>query len=192
MSQHTHLTEELQERAGLYALGLLSDDEADQFRSHLASGCRACEAEVANSEAALSLLPMTLPPCSPSPSVRERLMSRVRASQLPPGMKVVRSGEGTWKDTPFPGVSTRLLDYDRETDRVTVLLRFAPGATYPSHRHRGAEQCLVLEGDVESAGVRLTAGDYSVAPAASVHGVLCSESGCLLLIMASRGDEILT
>jgi quercetin dioxygenase-like cupin family protein len=48
----------------------------------------------------------------------------------------------------------------------------------------------VLEGDVGFGDLRLTAGDFEAAPPGTRHEVLRTESGCLLLIIASPGDEI--
>jgi anti-sigma factor ChrR (cupin superfamily) len=106
-------------------------------------------------------------------------------------MHVVRKDEGKWKETPFPGVSVKRLFLDRETRMATVLMRIQPGAAYPPHHHKGTEQCLVLEGDVQLGSTRLTAGDYTRNDALSDHGTIRSEAGCLLMLMASIDDELL-
>ena len=41
----------------------------------------------------------------------------------------------------------RRLYVDEAAVMVTMLVRMAPGARYPSHRHAAAEECFVLSGD---------------------------------------------
>ncbi len=83
------------------------------------------------------------------------------------------------------------LHVDPATQYMTSLVRMAPGSKYPAHRHSGAEQCLVLEGDVRLGDVALAAGDYERAEAETIHGTIETKSGCLLLIISSQRDEIL-
>lgn len=114
---------------------------------------------------------------APSPVVKERLMARVRE-------------ERKWRSTGIPGVEARLLSFDRERNYVTTLLRMAPGAVYPRHRHSETEECFVLEGDVQVGDRVFHAGDYERADAGSIHQVT-TRSGCTLLILASRDNEML-
>jgi anti-sigma factor ChrR (cupin superfamily) len=51
-----------------------------------------------------------------------------------------------WRDTRYPGVRICFLRSDRESSYAAVLIRMAPGASYPGHRHKGREELLVLEG----------------------------------------------
>jgi anti-sigma factor ChrR (cupin superfamily) len=71
-----------------------------------------------------------------------------------------------------------------------MLVRMPAGASYPRHRHAGAEQCYVLEGDLRFGGRVFRAGDYQCADADSIHDVQYTEAGCLLLIVSSLHDEI--
>src|SRR5262249_39534142 len=108
------------------------------------------------------------------------------------GMHVLRHDEGKWRRTPFPGVTVKTLYLDKETAMATNLLRMEPGASYPPHRHTAVEQCLVLEGDIRQGNTVLRAGDYSRNEASSDHGRLHTEGGCLLLLISSVKDELLT
>lgn len=107
------------------------------------------------------------------------------------GFLVVRAGEGVWRATADDGVSYKLLFFDRERATVTTLVRMEPGARIRAHRHLGLEQCLVLEGDVRSGGVEMTAGDFNCSLAGSVHNELTTEGGALLLIVAPERYETL-
>ena len=125
----------------------------------------------------------------PSEGLKARLMASIAA---PAGVHLVRQSEGTWKQTPFAGVSYKSLFVDRETSMHTLLLRLEPGASYPRHKHKRPEQCLVLRGEVEiDATVRIEAGDFEWAEGDTIHDSVSSKTGCELLIISSLHDEIL-
>lgn len=106
-----------------------------------------------------------------------------------PSLLVVRADEGKWMRTADPGISVKLLYVDKERDTVTTLVRMEPGSRIPPHRHLGVEQCLVLEGDVSSAGHTLGAGDFNCALPGSVHDDLTTKGGALLLLVSPESYE---
>ena len=188
--RHERATDEIREQTALHALGLLEPDQARSFQDH-ATGCPVCESERRAFEAAAARLPLALPQSQPAPSLRERLLARIRAKpELPAGLHVVRSEHGAWQSAGFPGVSVKQLYVDAQ-ENVTVLVRMEPGARYPGHRHVAAEQCLVLEGDLRIGDLVLHAGDFQRADAASEHQVSSTEQGCLLLVIASQHNELI-
>jgi anti-sigma factor ChrR (cupin superfamily) len=213
--RHTQAEGATCELAALYALGALEGTEARSFEQHLDEGCAACAAEVEAFAETCAALALAAPAAAPPASARERLLARVsEESGGPPpetsgrpaprsearadspaadasGLLVVRAGEGEWLKTEDPGVFVKLLYVDRERETVTTLVRMSPGSRIPPHRHRGAEQCLVLEGDVSSGVHTLSAGDFNCAPAGSVHDELTSERGALLLIVSPGSYEVL-
>jgi anti-sigma factor ChrR (cupin superfamily) len=77
----------------------------------------------------------------------------------------------------MPGIEVRPL-----LGRKTMLVRMAPGATYPEHEHKFAEQCLVLQGSIRSGQVTAHAGDFTYMPKGSLHPALITETGCTFLI----------
>ena len=107
-----------------------------------------------------------------------------------PGFDYVLSGQGLWQDAPFPGVKFQVLHYDKKADLLTQLVRLAPGAKFPPHRHGAAEQCLVLEGIVSIGTLNLRPGDFNLAAANTVHNEMTTEEGCLLLIVSNPHDEV--
>lgn len=111
-------------------------------------------------------------------------------SFIEPGLFTLRASEGNWQETAVPGVSVKPLFVDKDRDYVTMLVRMAPGSSYPRHSHAGAEECFVLEGDLRVAGRVLRAGDYQRADATSNHGEQATDEGCLLLIVSSQHDEL--
>jgi anti-sigma factor ChrR (cupin superfamily) len=85
-----------------------------------------------------------------------------------------------------PGVFWKVLA--RDGDRQTVLVRYAPGATIPRHRHLGEEQIFVLEGSVADDTGICRAGDFARRPPGCVHAVR-SPDGALVLAIMSGGTE---
>ncbi len=186
---HTHDKDEMRSTAALYAVGALSAGEVREFEEHL-TVCAECREEAESFASAAGLLAESVPEAPPPPALRERLLGRIAKPDAESGLHVVRSSEGKWKATPFPGVTYKTLYYDRETTMVTNLLRMERGSFYPAHRHTAMEQCLVLEGDVRQDDVIMTAGDYSRFDADRVHSRISTENGCLLLLISSAKDEL--
>ncbi len=110
----------------------------------------------------------------------------------PPSDVVLQADEHAFEPTDIEGISVRCLFVDERADRVTMLVRMAPGAAYPAHRHGGAEECYVLRGDLAiGPEIEMHAGDYQRMDAGSGHPVQTTRGGCLLLITSSRQDELL-
>jgi len=61
----------------------------------------------------------------------------------------------------------------------------APNTWLPEHDHKFAEQCLVLEGSIQSDDMTAHAGDYVFMPAGSHHSALYSATGATFLIAYS-------
>src|SRR5215471_9391590 len=79
--KHSHITDDLQEQASLYAAGAMTDTERLEYQHHLEDDqCAVCRAEVRELESAASMLAFTAPPAAPSPAVRERLMEQARSA----------------------------------------------------------------------------------------------------------------
>lgn len=206
---HGEIDDELRERAALYVLGSLDDDEARAYRAHLAL-CAACRAEVEALERVSGRLLEAVPAVTPPPGLFERALARARSARGPlqgeaaltqiwkrwtdgpaEAFTYVERGAEAFEPTNVPGISARKLFVDVENDRVTMLVRMEPGSAYPGHRHRGAEDCYVIQGDLIIEGERtLHGGDYVRAAPGSVHRVQSTRGGNVLLIVSSLGDEI--
>ncbi len=184
-------TDEMMDRAALYALGQLEPREALEFEMHLQAGCSLCAVEVEAFRETATALAVDAPPLTPPPSLKDRVMAANRPLLADP-MIIVRSSEGEWKPTGMDGITSKLLFYDQESDCATFLLRMQPGSVLLPHCHSRNEQCLVLEGDVRFQATVLRAGDYECARKGSNHGPITTDQGCLLLLVASPHDEINT
>jgi len=174
--------EECRTAAALYAIGALSAQENTHFEERLRSGCPLCTAEFAAYVSVADELTMSSAAQAPVPLLRQRLFDRIQQASQPPvlseDMTLVRSNDTAWVSLPLPGVEVRPLLGER-----TVLVRMQPGAVYPSHEHRRAEQCYVLEGSVtDSAGITAFAGDFVCMRAGSKHEEIHTETGCVFLL----------
>src|SRR3712207_3563803 len=73
--------------------------------------------------------------------VKRRVMARI--AELEDRHLTVRAAEGTWQ--PFgPGLQIKVLH--EQGGVMSYLLKLAPGAVLPPHRHPHDEECVVLEG----------------------------------------------
>jgi Anti-sigma factor len=87
-----------------------------------------------------------------------------------------------WRDVPFQpfrdGVEIAPI---LQGPPDVALLRYAPGAGVPAHRHAGLETILVLEGSQSDERGRYPVGSLVMNPAGTTHRVW-SEDGCVVLI----------
>ncbi|BFU95376.1 MAG: hypothetical protein NTNFB02_20980 [Nitrospira sp.] len=107
------------------------------------------------------------------------------------GLTFVKAAEGVWREI-APGVTAKMLSFDMISRRATTVLRFAPGTRYAPHRHTEAEDLYVLQGGCSIAGHELTAGDYHRAEAGTEHYDTSTDEGCLLLVVSSPQNEMLS
>ena len=215
MKPHTVLDSKARELAALHTLSALNPAEVDAYEVHLAS-CRVCRQEVEALRAAAFELALLAPTEAPPAELKSRLMERVRnesraASPDPshpaaaPAARpwqvwsnavaggtftLERAQAAIWESTGFEGVEARRLLVDNANDRVTMLIRMSAGASYPSHRHGGPEECFVIEGDLRTGAVTMNAGDYKFSEAGSLDETQSTQQGCLLLIVSSLHDEL--
>ena len=96
-------------------------------------------------------------------------------------------GEGAWL-TPMRGIQMKILSLDRGRDSATLLMKVAPGTTYPAHHHKGPEECYVISGQVTIHGQVLTAGDFHHAEPGSDHEEMISIPGCEVLLVVTASD----
>src|SRR5436190_3836616 len=79
---------ERQDLIFLYAADQLEPAEAEALREHLATDCPICVGALAEAQATLAHVAMSIDPIAPPPEAREKLMSRIsttrsRATQSP-------------------------------------------------------------------------------------------------------------
>jgi len=89
-----------------------------------------------------------------------------------------------------PGVRMKVLWRDEQTGASTVLFNFAPGASAPLHEHMGIEQTFVIEGSFEDHDSKITAGNFAVREAGSVHAGRTQE-GSLHIAFFSKPNRLI-
>jgi anti-sigma-K factor RskA len=77
----------------LYAAGQLEPAEAEERRAHLASGCPQCAGALAQANATLAQLAMSLDPVSVPPTAKQRLMFKVGRPESAPQSRPAREWE---------------------------------------------------------------------------------------------------
>jgi quercetin dioxygenase-like cupin family protein len=137
----------------------------------------------------ITRLPELLAPVAVSPASRERLLTAVenlplryapfydrlsRLWQLPEAAVIEvleRAADPVaWRRPPLPGLELLPIRLPEGRPGEAYLARFAAGMRFPSHRHQGHEEVLVLEGSyTDSAGTLFRSGDVHRMEAGSTH-----------------------
>lgn len=191
--------EQLAELAALYTAGLLPAGEADQFEDRLNAGDSAALAEFRRISPAADLLVRAATSVEPTLIARSNLInalglptapapfannptSRDPSVHDPLAMVLFRADDLDWQQTAVPGAKVRNLYVDRARNRATLLIKLEPGTVFPDHEHPDAEECLVLEGDLELGGKVLHRFDYMRIPKGGQHGTPRTTNGCIVLV----------
>jgi len=192
---------EIQERAALHALGALGQHEARALESMLFAD-NAAAAELRVFERIVALLALAAPDASPSSDMRSRLLGLVADLQVTQSSEVtegvldgdqfltVRSTQGEWKEF-SDGVMIKQLYVNQARATTTFLLRVAPGASVPAHRHPSIEEFFVIEGNCQVNSEILAPGDYRCALPGSIDRVITSELGATVLIVGPIDCQLL-
>jgi anti-sigma factor ChrR (cupin superfamily) len=183
---HGHL-----ETAHLYALRALSASEAPAFELHL-STCSDCRREIETLQPIIeAFVSWPTDVLRPSASLWTRLSQRIAQESgaeplLPPRES---TAEPEWAEA-AAGISCKMLSVDAVRNRVTMLVRLAPGTDYPPHRHADVEELHLLYGELRIDDKQLHPGDFIRAEAGSVDHRVWSETGCTCVLLTSTRDAI--
>ena len=180
------------ERVFLYALQALPSAEVPVVEAQLAA-CTECRREMETLRPVVdSFVSWPADVLRPSASLWERLSRRIAVDTGGKPLPAASEGPGEpeWEEA-GPGIFYKLLATDTETGRVSMLVKLAPGADYPPHRHAGVEELHLLHGELMVDDKKLYPGDYIRAEAGSVDRRVWSETGCTCVLMTSSRDMIL-
>ena len=176
----------------LYALQALPSSEIPVVEAHIAS-CADCRQEIETLRPIIgSFVSWPTDVLRPSISLWERLAQRIaeetgKEPVLPPSQLPAKP---EWEEV-APGISCKLLATDMEKNRVSMLVRLAPGTDYPRHRHAGVEELHLLHGELMIDDRKLYPGDYNRAEADTVDYRVWSETGCTCVLLTSIEDVLL-
>ena len=178
------------ELMALHALKILPSSDTVLVET-LLSSCPECQRELQSLRPAASTLASGPPELlSPSASVWERLSDRVSAETGDQPVPALRQAAPEWQDV-APGIACQLVATDLYRNRVTMLVRLAPGCDYPPHRHEGLEELYVLDGELIVDDKTFYPGDYRSAEGGTVDHRVWSATGCTCVLITSAGDVIL-
>ena len=174
-----------------YALEALPASEAAAAKAHVAS-CPDCQREVDSLRPVLDRFPAwPADVLRPAASLQGRLALRI-ASET--GKPPVPPPERQWSEPDWeevaPGIQCKLLATDAERSRVSMLVRLAPGASYPPHTHAGVEELHLLDGELWIDDRMLRPGEYNRAEPGTSDARVWSETGCTCVLVTSALDRL--
>jgi anti-sigma factor ChrR (cupin superfamily) len=180
------------ELLSLYALQALPSSEVSVVEAQI-SACAGCRQEMETLRPIIdSFVAWPTDVLRPSAPLWHRLTQRIAAETG--GEPVVpaqpRWTEPEWKEV-APGISCKLLATDADTNRVSMVVRLAPGTDYPPHHHAGVEEVHLLHGELIVNDKTLYPGDYLRSEPGTVDRRVWSETGCTCVLVTSSRDVIL-
>jgi quercetin dioxygenase-like cupin family protein len=174
-----------------YAVQALAPDEVAAAEDHIAA-CPECRRELESLRPVVdSFASWPTDVLRPTMSLQARLAARIagdtgKAPVLPAGSDW---SEPEWEQV-APGIDCKLLATDAERRRVSMLVRLAPGASYPAHTHAGTEELHLLDGELWIDQRKLMPGDYNHGKPGESDQRVFSETGCTCVLITSIDDVL--
>jgi quercetin dioxygenase-like cupin family protein len=128
----------------------------------------------------------SLTPIAPSEQVQSEmkanLLAKVEAAKPVTVYNMLDAASTQWESF-SPLISYRELFNNGKT--TARLIKFAPGGSIPTHRHRDDEAAFVVEGWCTIGELTLRTGDYHMVPTGASHAEIYSAEGCILFLHGS-------
>ena len=172
-----------------FALQVLPRGEAAAAEAHIAS-CPDCKRELDSFRPVLDrFVSWPTDVLRPTASLQGRLALRIAEET---GKQPVLPPERQWSEPDWeqvaPGIECKLLAADQERHLVSMLVRLAPGASYPTDTHAGVEELHLLDGELWIDERKLLPGDYNYGPPGASDERVWSETGCTCVLVTSTRD----
>ena len=172
-----------------YALQALAAIEIAAAEAHIAS-CRDCQRELESLRPVVNKFvswPADVLPAASS--LQARLARRIaeETGKEPVAPPARQWSEPDWEQV-APGIECKLLATDAQRHRVSMLVRLAPGASYPAHTHAGVEELHLLSGELWIDERKLFPGDYNYGAPRAGDERVWSETGCTCVLITSTKD----
>jgi anti-sigma factor ChrR (cupin superfamily) len=174
-----------------YAVQALPASEIAAAEAHIAS-CPGCQRELESLSPVVDrFIAWPADVLRPTAPLQARLALRIAEESGKPAVPrpAPRWSEPEW-ETVAPGIECKLLATDAERRRVSMLVRLAPGASYPAHTHAGAEELHLLDGELWIDRRKLLPGDYNYGARGAADERVWSETGCTCLLVTSTDDVL--
>jgi anti-sigma factor ChrR (cupin superfamily) len=174
-----------------YALQVVATGEVPVIQAHIAT-CRECQHELESLRPVVDqLVSWPTDVLRPTTSLQARLALGVAEET---GKQLVPPPAGQWSEPEWeevaPGIECKLLATDTERHRVSMLVRLAPGASYPAHTHADTEELHLLDGELWIDECKLFAGDYNYGAPGAGDDRVWTETGCTCLLITSTKDVL--
>jgi anti-sigma factor ChrR (cupin superfamily) len=97
-----------------------------------------------------------------------------------------------FEPTRYPGVSIHFFYEDPTTGHAAVMIRMEPGSSYPRHRHKGAEELLILQGGFRDENGVYREGEFARFEDGTTHWPKALEDGpaCVFFAIAQEGIDL--
>jgi anti-sigma factor ChrR (cupin superfamily) len=173
-----------------YALGALPPSEVPALEAHIAE-CPQCRRELETLRPIIdAFVAWPTDVLRPSNSLWDRLVERIADTERKPVTSArLQWSEPEWEEA-APGIWCKLLASNAEQDRVTMLVRLAPGVAYPPHTHAGLEELHLLQGELWIDDRKLYPGDYNRGEPGGFDSRVWSETGCTCVLITSPSDVL--
>lgn len=119
--------------------------------------------------------------------IKRRLLNRI-AEDCTPQHRTLQRDQGAWREL-GGGLAMKVLH--RDGDVMSYLVRMAPGAQLPPHRHPIDEECVVVEGAVRIGTLVVGAGGFHLGAKDVLHETIVSVDGALLYLRGPVPTEAL-
>lgn len=177
------------ERTCAYAADTLGADEIAAAEAHIAA-CSDCQRELTSLRPVIDrFVAWPTDILRPARMLQTRLAERIAAET---GRAPVVPSPQTWSEPAWeqvaPGIECKLLATEVERHRISMLVRLAPGASYPAHTHAGVEELHLLDGELWIDARKLFPGDYNYGAPGAGDDRVYSETGCTCLLITSTKD----
>ena len=174
-----------------YALGAVPKRDLPAIKAHIAS-CRDCQHELETLRPVIErFVAWPTDVLRPTTTLQARLARRLAEET---GKYVVPPPTPGWSEPEWdqvaPGIECKLLATDAKRHRVSMLVRLAPGASYPAHTHAGVEELHLLDGELWIDERKLVPGDYNYGPPGASDYRVWSETGCTCVLATSTQDTL--
>ncbi len=174
-----------------YAAQALAPNEVAEAETHIAS-CADCRRELEALRPVIDrFVRWPADVLRPTRPLQARLALRIaeETGMAPVAPTAPRWTEPEWEQV-APGIECKLLATDTERHRVSMLVRLAPGASYPAHTHAGVEELHLLDGELWIDERKLFPGDYNYGAPGAGDDRVWSETGCTCVLVTSTKDEL--
>jgi anti-sigma factor ChrR (cupin superfamily) len=175
-----------------YALQVLGAYDATEVQAHIAS-CSDCQREVESLRPVLDgFISWPTDVLRPTTSLHVRLALRIAEET---GEQPVLPATSQWSEPEWeqvaPGIECKLLATAAARHRVSMLVRLAPGASYPPHTHADVEELHLLDGELWIDERKLFPGDYNYGAPGAGDERVWSETGCTCVLVTSTKDVLI-